>query len=101
MFMDIGDVIASVRRRKRLERIAFAKSLKISASYLSQVENNRKKPSIKLLKAIARELNVPLSVLLFDTLEDKHFPDESSKELFKKIQPIMDDLVELFDSKDS
>lgn len=94
--MKIGDVIASVRRRKRIEQQGLANTLKISVSYLSQVENNRRKPSTKLLQAIANALEVPLSSLLFMMLEEKHFADESKRELFLQAKPIMDDIINFF-----
>ena len=93
--MSIGDVIASIRRRKRIEQKDLADWLGISVSYLSLIENNRKKPSNKLLKAISEKLNVPLSMILFMVLEEKHFPDESKKEIFNLAKPVMEDLISL------
>ena len=96
--MNIGDVIASIRRRKRIDQKIFAELINTSPSYLSQIENNRKKPSIKLLKVIAEKLQVPLSILIYATLEEKYFPDEKGKELFNTVKPIMEELIEMLDS---
>ena len=93
--MRIGDVIASVRRRKRIEQRELAKLIGSSVSYLSQIENNRKKPSFKLLNEIADKLNIPLSTLLFETIEEKHISDENDRNLFNLAKPIMEDLIGL------
>lgn len=93
--MYIGDVIASVRRRKRIEQQELANAIRKSISYLSQIENNRRKPSIQILKLIASALDVPLSALLFMVLEEKHFSDDSKKELYNMAKPIMDDVIDL------
>lgn len=98
--MKIGDVIASVRRRKRIEQQELAKAINKSVSYLSQIENNKRRPSNKLLQAIAIALDAPLSSLLFMMLEEKHFADESKRELFIKAKPIMDDIINFFSEAD-
>jgi transcriptional regulator with XRE-family HTH domain len=93
--MYIGDVIASVRRRKRIEQKELANAIGKSISYLSQIENNRRKPSIQILKLISSALDVPLSGLLFMVLEEKHFSGDSKKELYNMAKPIMDDVINL------
>lgn len=93
--MNIGDVIASVRRRKRIGQQELADLIPTSVSYLSQVENNRKKPSLKLLNRIAEELKIPLSSLIFETIEEKHISNESDKNLFNSAKPMMETLIEL------
>jgi transcriptional regulator with XRE-family HTH domain len=94
--MQIGDVIASIRRKKRIDQQELAKKLKKSIGYISQIENGHRKPSIKLLKAIATELDVPLSAILFQLVEGRHFSSSKGRELFKSAKPIMDDLIDLF-----
>jgi transcriptional regulator with XRE-family HTH domain len=41
----------------------------ISPSYLSLIENERRRPSLRVVDAIARGLNVPPSVLFWRTSE--------------------------------
>ena len=94
--MQIGDVIASIRRKKRIDQQELAKTLNKSIGYISQIENGHRKPSIKLLKAIATELDVPLSAILFQLFEEKHFRSRKGLEVFKTAKPIMDDLIDLF-----
>jgi len=93
--MRIGDVIASIRRRKRIEQKNLAQQLGIGVTYLSQVENNRKKPSLKLLKSIAAELGVPVDAILFMVLEEKYSNSEKGREFFRLAKPIMEDVIDL------
>ena len=91
--MEIGDVIASIRRRKRIEQKAMAEKLGISVSYLSQIERNSRIPSGKLLTKIADELDIPLSALLFETIDESEIGDDKDRKLFQLAKPIMDKML--------
>lgn len=93
--MKLGDVIASIRRRKRIDQKKMAESLDISVSYLSQVENNSRMPSSKLLNKISEILEVPVSGLLFEAMDDSSFKDEETRDLFRKAKPMMDKMLEI------
>ena len=93
--LQIGDVIASIRRKKRLDQKQMADELGISSSYLSQVENNTRNPSGKLLRQIADKLNIPVSVLLFEALEDSSFANEEDRQLFIKSKHLMDKMLDI------
>lgn len=41
-----------------------AKSIGISAAYLSQIENNKRNPTVDTLKAVARELDIEVEMLI-------------------------------------
>ena len=52
--------IASIRKAKKITQSDLAKRLKINRSYLSEVENGKATPSIRLLERIADELGVSI-----------------------------------------
>ena len=91
--MNIGDVIASSRRRKGIDQKKMAKTLKISSSYLSQIENNSRNPSAKLLTQIAKELGLPVSALLFEVVKDSDYQNEEDRQLFLKAKPLVDKML--------
>jgi transcriptional regulator with XRE-family HTH domain len=93
--MKIGDVIASFRRRKRIDQKSMAADLSISVSYLSQIENNSRMPSGKLLNKISDILEVPVSSLLFEAMDESNFKDDDARELFKRAKPMMDKMIGL------
>lgn len=51
--MDIGKKIKELRKSKNLTQEEFSEQIGISRSYLSDLENNRKSPSVETLKQIA------------------------------------------------
>lgn len=75
--MNIGDNIKKIRKEKKVTQSELASSLKISQSYLSDLENNRKNLGIKTIEKIAKKLNVSVAYLtsgnkmLSDLTEDE------------------------------
>ncbi|OLY91206.1 Transcriptional regulator, contains XRE-family HTH domain [Cnuella takakiae] len=93
--MQLGDVIASFRRRKRIDQKGMAAQLGISVSYLSQIENSNKMPSGKLLNKISEVLGIPVTTLLFETMDKSSFNDPEIQELFNRAKPIMDEMINI------
>lgn len=93
--MKIGDVIASTRRKKRIDQKELAGELSISASYLSQIENNSKNPSPKLISEIADKLGLPVSALLFQVIQESDYSSEDDRQLFLKAKPLVDQMLSI------
>ena len=53
----LNERIAIVRKDKKLTQQEFSLCLKVSPSYISQVENGKKKPSIEMLTGINSNFN--------------------------------------------
>ena len=68
--MSIGDRIKKFRKENRLTQIELAKSANISRSYLADIENNRYNASVDVLKAIAAALDISLSEILDDSINN-------------------------------
>ncbi|WHH58444.1 helix-turn-helix domain-containing protein [Petroclostridium sp. X23] len=62
--MKLGEKIKKIRKEKNLTLKDISNLVGISISYLSDVENNRKNPSVESLTKISTALNIPTSVLL-------------------------------------
>ena len=62
--MLIGENIKQLRANKGLTQEGFANETGISRSYLSDLENNRKSPTIETLEKIARKMNTSLNFLI-------------------------------------
>jgi len=65
----IGDNIRKYRKKKNLTQKELGDILKISNTYLSDMEIGRTNPSIKTLKRIAKGLEISHVDLLKDTEE--------------------------------
>lgn len=91
--MDLGNTIATLRKRKKLKQLELAEKCNLTQAYLSKIENNRKEPHLSTLRLISSELDVPLPILFFlsmnedDVSEDKK---ELSSFLFNNFKPILE-----------
>ena len=94
--MNYGETFKQIRMHVVQDgQSAFAKSLGITQSYLSLVENDKKKPSIDLLERLANRCQIPLSVLLLETIIEKDIPDHKREE-YEKMKPRIRKLIKLF-----
>ena len=84
--MKIGDSIKYIRKKKQISQNQLATSINISQTYLSLIENNEKKPSLKILEKIENFLHIPLSIILFLSIEEDEVPNHK-KEYFNLLQP--------------
>lgn len=102
MNMNIGICIKTIRKNKGLNQTQLANLCGITVTYLSLIENDKKDPTLSLLRTIAISLQIPLPILLFMSLDDNDIAD-SKKELFCMIKPsidfILQNLLEDVDSK--
>ena len=93
--MDIGKVIKEARKSKGLKQQPFAEMCGITQTYLSQIENNVKEPTISLLKRIAEKLHLPLPILYFLSLE-KDDIEERKRDAYELLMPSIKSLVNQF-----
>ena len=87
--------IKTVRKQKGLKQKDFAEMCNISPAYLSQIENNLKEPNLSTLKKISLQINVPLPILFFLSIDEKDIAPEK-EEAFKLIAPSVKSLINQF-----
>jgi len=91
--MDTGAAIKELRKTKSgMNQTAFSKAVGISQTYLSQLENNRKKASTEVLERIALQLGIPLPILFWLAVEEEDIK-LCKLEHFRVIKPIIDPLI--------
>lgn len=56
--MDVREVIKGIRRSKNMTQEQFSKEIGVSRSYLNDVENARKNPSIKTIEKLANKMGM-------------------------------------------
>lgn len=96
--MNIGQAIQTIRKGKNLSQKKFSKVVGIDQSYLSLIENNKKKPSTKLLEKISYKTKTPLPIVFFFSLSEEDVSPEK-KELFNILFPRIKDMVcEIFET---
>lgn len=81
--MNLGQAIKVARMRSNLSQEELADAVDCTKSYISLLETNRKEPSLKVLKAISRTVDIKLS-LLFLIAEEELTLDVKTKGHIKK-----------------
>lgn len=90
--MKIGNSVSFFRSKNDLTQKELAKEVGIDQSYLSQIENNKKQPSTKLLEKICSVLNITLPILLVNSIEQSDVKDEK-KELYNALYPTVKSMI--------
>jgi transcriptional regulator with XRE-family HTH domain len=67
-----GPIMRRLRRAKDLTQDEIAGRLEIAPSYISRLENNRKKPSVEMLFKIADALEVPVVEIIAEMEKIRH-----------------------------
>lgn len=97
--MMIGEVLKRTRTIAGYKAYEMSKLLGISNSYLSEIENNKKQPSLELLESYSEKMGLKLStlILLSEQFDEVSKKDENKGKEF--IRKKMIRLIELM-SKD-
>lgn len=74
--MSIGSTLKLLRTASNLKQSALAKDLKVTANYISLIENDRKEPSLTFLKKFSKRMDVPLGYFLWLALEEGRSAEE-------------------------
>lgn len=90
--MNVGQTIKDFRKKKGIKQGEFSKMCEITQTYLSLIESNQKEPNLSLLKTISENLEVPLPILIFLSLDINDVPDRK-KDLYKILEPSLKDMV--------
>lgn len=91
--MKIGATIKKLRKEKKITQIDFAERCGISQTYLSQLENDERNPTVDVLERISNVLEIPYPVLSFLSITIDSVPEEK-KEVYKRMEKVMFGLVE-------
>jgi transcriptional regulator with XRE-family HTH domain len=93
--MNIGKTIKEIRESKKIKQKELSESCSLTVSYLSQIENNKKDPSISVLRKISNSLEIPLPIIFFMSLDETDIPDRKI-EFYKMIHPSLNGLLKEF-----
>lgn len=87
----IGEYIRSLRSSGGLSQKELAERIGISPSMLSLVESDRRDPTIRLLRDVARALEIPPVALFAAALDEGERPDDTA--IVKKFRSMTTDLM--------
>lgn len=83
--MNIGNALKDIRKGKKLTQKELANKIGISNTYLSEIENNSRKPNIDLVKTIADALDVNFLYLILKSLEAQDLKNENKADFKDKV----------------
>jgi transcriptional regulator with XRE-family HTH domain len=90
--MDLGNAIRLCRSRKQLTLASLAELAGLSESYLSLLERGARDPTLTTIQAIARGLEVPMSLLVFlgsEPSETSSLPSDVREKLSSAIVQLL------------
>jgi len=92
--MNIGKVICDIRTKKGFRQGEFAKMVGLSSTYMSQIEANKKMPSMEVIEKIAFALSMPSYYLLFMGLEIERDIPRDKRLMYRQLRPAVAGLIE-------
>ena len=93
--MDLGSAIKKIRKENGFTQSFLAEKCGITQAYLSQIESNTKEPNISTIKKIAENLDIPLPILFFLSIENEDITPEK-QEAFKIIESSVKSFITKF-----
>ena len=90
----IGDNLKSLRVKNKESQSSLAEKLGISVNYLSQLENNRKKPSLKLIEKMANIYQCSVSSLIETDRLKSDLRQVIDKEGLERVIATLNELLE-------
>jgi len=95
--MNIALGLKDARVNAGLRQNVAAKKIRISQTFLSQIETGVKSPSMETLQKCAKCYGVPIEVIFWFGANEKDVP-EKKRPLFRQLKPIIDQMMkQLFD----
>lgn len=69
----IGKALKIIRKFHKIKQKDFADKVGIAPSYISEIENGKKEPSLEIISKYSEEFNIPVSsILLFSEKIDNN-----------------------------
>lgn len=93
--MTIGKNVKLLRIAAGLKQKDLAKRLGVSPNYLSMVENDKREPSMSLLKDLSREVHVPLGLLFLDVEESTRRISADERAIYFHIRDLLFEVQKL------
>ena len=91
--MKIGKIIKQIRKDYGYSQKDLADKIHITQAYLSQIESDKKLPSIQLIEEIGKITVIPLPVILYLSIEDTDVTKDR-RELYNLLRPTITKMIE-------
>ncbi len=95
IYMEISEIIKTLRKSKGIKQKVLATKLDITPAYLSSIENNRKEPSLDLMKQLANYLGVPVGYFFIESYGTKKLSGKKKK-VFSEVRKLLTEFLSLY-----
>lgn len=83
--MNIGNALKDIRKGMKISQKELAEKVGISNTYISEIENNSRRPSVDVLKSISDGLGVNFLYLILKSLEEQDLKNENKADFRDKV----------------
>jgi transcriptional regulator with XRE-family HTH domain len=92
----LNDVLKMIRVFHNVSQRDLAAKLEIAPSYLSEIESNKKQPSLQLLDKYALEFKIPVSSIMYfsESLKDGSIGERARMNVSRKVLAILNFIAE-------
>jgi len=87
--MSVGKTIKLLRVSSGLKQKELAAKVRVTPNYLSLVENNKREPSMSFLRALSKELDLPMGLFLWDTSKTVSAFNTEQKKIYEEIKDLI------------
>jgi len=91
--MNIGIALLKARKDKGFRQTEVAKRTKLSQTYLSQIENGSKIPSIEVIEKLSKEYGIPFPIMMWFSLTENDIKKDKLL-VYRAIKPTMDNMID-------
>lgn len=89
----IGKAIVAIRNERQISQKELADRSNLANGYLSQIENDKKLPSLEALDSICQALNVPVYVFLLKAKIEEGINDPDQMVFLRQLKPAIDAVI--------
>lgn len=93
--MNIGQALIKARKDKGLRQNEVAKRIKISQTYLSQIENGSKVPAIEMISKLAKCYDIPFAVMAWYSITEQDIK-KNKLAIYLNLKPTVDAMIREF-----
>jgi transcriptional regulator with XRE-family HTH domain len=91
--MQLGPVLKQLREKRGLTQMEVVKKAKVSQTYISQLENGTKEPSLPMLRKLGKLYKLPAPIIQVMAMEESDVPKSNAK-LYGQLKPIIDSMID-------
>ena len=94
--LTVGQLIKVARIHKKLSQEDVASKLDVTKNYISLIENDKKDPSLNFLKGVAKILNIPPILLIWEKMDIPKGKTGEEKKISSQLERMVEEAQELF-----